>query len=124
MMNVIPLEDLPMHTIGDHKENSTLKECIQRGYVIRRFPKEDTVHLFAAVETKMGKTVPVGYYVEVAGTHETEVSLKLKKIHNVHGDLFCIANTWIAFRLLSHTKFKELLHPTTFCKTTYGRRYC
>ena len=56
----------------------TLKECIQRGYVIRRFPKEDTVHLFAAVETKMGKTVPVGYYAEVAGTHETEVSLKLK----------------------------------------------
>ena len=53
-----------------------MKECIQRGYVIR-FPRK-TVDLFAAVETKMGKTVPVGYYVEVAGTHETEVSLKLK----------------------------------------------
>ena len=43
-MNVIPLEDPPMHTIEDHK----LK-------IFRRFPKEDTVHLFAAVETKWGK---------------------------------------------------------------------
>ena len=52
--------------------STTLKECVQDGFTINRTTTE-MVHVFGAVESHMGKTVPVGYFVEVVGTDESEV---------------------------------------------------
>ena len=70
---IMPVDDIHLSIITVvGQQVITLKESVQDGFMINLSTSE-VVHVFGAVESHMGKTVPVGYFVEVVRMDESEV---------------------------------------------------